>query len=189
MPQSSKQANYTRYMWYNIVCTCFFIGRMPFGQGTFGALAAYPLYAAITKINLYWISGNYILYAIILAITIVAYFAIRKFQLTFQVIDHPSIVVDELIGQLLIVAISAKWIILNSVVISIFHDIIHLKIADIDIAFWISFLLFRLLDIKKPLYIGYIDRKMQNAFGVILDDVAAALIGSGIIYICYVCCM
>jgi len=36
-------------------------------------------------------------------------------------------------------------------------------------------LIFRLFDILKPYPISLIDKKMKNAFGVILDDIIAGL--------------
>ncbi len=40
----------------------------------------------------------------------------------------------------------------------------------------IGFLLFRIFDIWKPEPIGWIDRNVSGGFGVMLDDVIAALV-------------
>ena len=68
--------------------------------------------------------------------------------------DHGSIVWDEVIAMALITALlpGALW-----------------KQA------W-AFLLFRLLDIRKPGPIGWVDRNVKGAFGVMLDDLIAAAI-------------
>ena len=53
--------------------------------------------------------------------------------------------------------------------------------------FWylyiIGFLLFRLFDITKPSIIGWADRKLENALGVMLDDIFAGLFASIVLYI------
>jgi phosphatidylglycerophosphatase A len=49
----------------------------------------------------------------------------------------------------------------------------------------IGFALFRLLDITKPLFIGYLDKKVQGGLGVVVDDVAAGIIASLIMQFLY----
>ena len=66
--------------------------------------------------------------------------------------DHGSIVWDEVIAMALITALLPGAM---------------LKQA------W-AFLLFRLLDIRKPGPIGWADRNVKGAFGVMLDDLIAA---------------
>ena len=43
-------------------------------------------------------------------------------------------------------------------------------------AFLAAFILFRIFDIWKPLFIGQLDRKVTGGFGVVMDDVAAGLV-------------
>lgn len=67
--------------------------------------------------------------------------------------DHPAIVFDEIVGYLascLILPASAGWLIL-------------------------SFILFRFFDIVKPWPVRYLDQKVQGGFGIMLDDLVAAL--------------
>ncbi len=52
-------------------------------------------------------------------------------------------------------------------------------------AILIGFVLFRVLDIGKPLFIGYLDKKVQGGLGVMLDDVAAGVIASLIMQVLY----
>ena len=42
----------------------------------------------------------------------------------------------------------------------------------------LGFILFRLFDILKPSIIGKIDKKVKNAWGVMLDDIAAGIFAS-----------
>ena len=47
--------------------------------------------------------------------------------------------------------------------------------GDALIFYFIIFILFRIYDICKPFPINYIDKNLQNAVGVILDDVIAGI--------------
>ena len=67
--------------------------------------------------------------------------------------DPQIIVVDEVVGQGLVLAIAPIT----------------------PIAYLLAFILFRLFDIYKPWPIYLIDRKMKGAVGIMLDDVIAAL--------------
>ncbi len=54
-------------------------------------------------------------------------------------------------------------------------------------AYWylylIGFVLFRLFDITKPLIIGWADKKLENALGVMLDDIFAGIFAGVCLYI------
>jgi phosphatidylglycerophosphatase A len=66
--------------------------------------------------------------------------------------DPSYIVIDELVGQLLVLSITPlDWI-----------------------YFFTAFLLFRVFDIFKPWPISWADRKFRNGFGIMFDDVLAA---------------
>jgi phosphatidylglycerophosphatase A len=56
-----------------------------------------------------------------------------------------------------------------------------LKIALLHLA--LSFILFRFLDIKKPSFIGYCDRKFKNGFGVMFDDLVCGIIAGALVII------
>jgi hypothetical protein len=60
------------------------------------------------------------------------------------------------------------------------------------IFYFVSFVLFRLFDITKPLFIGWVDRRMTNAFGVMLDDVLAGVCGAivwFVLFVAFIYCM
>ncbi len=67
--------------------------------------------------------------------------------------DKSSIVIDEWVGVGITLSLSSFW----------WPELIA------------GFVLFRIFDIWKPLGIGTLDRKLKNAFGVMLDDVLAGL--------------
>ena len=67
--------------------------------------------------------------------------------------DHPGIVRDEIVGQLVaLFAAPARWT----------------RIA-------LAFGLFRLFDIWKPFPIGWLNRRVGGGLGIMLDDVTAGL--------------
>ena len=69
------------------------------------------------------------------------------------ILDPGFVVIDEIAAQLLVLAV-----------------------APLDWRFYLAaFLLFRLFDIWKPFPVGWLDRTVKGGFGIMLDDVAAAL--------------
>ncbi|WP_439294915.1 phosphatidylglycerophosphatase A family protein [Lonepinella sp. BR2882] len=72
--------------------------------------------------------------------------------------DHGSIVWDEFVG-IWIVQIGMDGFLVE-----------HLILGNV-----VAFGLFRLFDIWKPFPIRYFDRKLENGFGIMIDDVLASL--------------
>ena len=70
--------------------------------------------------------------------------------------DAPEIVVDEVAGQWLTLAVVPPELFL----------------------YLAGFILFRIADIVKPWPASLVDRKMKSGFGVMLDDVVAAVYAS-----------
>lgn len=75
--------------------------------------------------------------------------------------DPQTVVVDEVVGQWLTLAV---------------------VLPDLQL-FVIGFLLFRLFDINKPWPIRTIERRTPGAFGVMIDDVLAAVYAAVILFI------
>lgn len=67
--------------------------------------------------------------------------------------DHPGIVWDEVVGMLI-------------VLYAVPQTFLHMALA---------FLMFRLFDILKPWPIGWVDSQVHGGFGIMLDDVLAAI--------------
>ena len=114
----------------------------------------------------------------VLVLFIVGLIAVKKFQKTTNTYDHSYIVIDEVIGQLLTLFISLDWL---------FHlsNLIPINISKNNLSFLIALATFRYFDIKKPLIIDYVNRKYKGAFGVIFDDILAAIFASISIYVVY----
>ncbi|MES2998788.1 MAG: phosphatidylglycerophosphatase A [Pseudomonadota bacterium] len=122
-------------------------GLSPFAPGTCGTLVAIPLYYLIHSFSL-------INYSLILFLAIVI--GIWLCDITERDIgihDYSGIVWDEICGFGLTMLAAPKgwlWIVLG-------------------------FFLFRLFDIVKPWPIAWMDRKLPRGFGVMLDDLMAAV--------------
>lgn len=75
--------------------------------------------------------------------------------------DHGSIVWDEFVGVFIVLAavpsLSWQWVLT-------------------------AFVLFRIFDILKPFPIRYFDEKLESGFGIMIDDVLAAIYGVIVVF-------
>lgn len=146
-----------------LVATFFYVGYLRPAPGTWGSLVALIIAYGIVQYT--GVLG--------LSIATVLAFAIGWIAITAQIsktkIHDPSeIVIDEVVGQWVAVLPLAIWPLDTG--ISLFF-------------YWaLAFLIFRLLDIKKPGLIGWADRK-NTAFSVILDDAIAGVATATVIYL------
>jgi phosphatidylglycerophosphatase A len=140
-----------------LLATFFGVGRMKKAPGTWGTLATIPL-----VILLSWAGPLYYMAAVILLLP-VGIMACQVYEQDKGGHDHKEIVIDEVLGFL----ITMIWLPMTWQ------------------AILIGFALFRLLDITKPLFIGYLDKKVQGGLGVMIDDVAAGVIASLIMQVLF----
>ncbi len=122
-------------------------GYSPVASGTVGTLAAIPLYLAVARLPVYL----YLLF--LLALTIFACWVSGKAEVIFDEKDSGKIVIDEVVGYLVtMIGVPFSWV-----------------------GVLLGFLLFRFFDIVKVPPASYIDLRMKNGSGVVLDDVAAGV--------------
>lgn len=76
--------------------------------------------------------------------------------------DPGYVVIDEFMGQLVVFAL-LPYTFIN------------------PLTCFLGFLLFRLFDILKPWPVSFFDRKMNNAWGIMLDDLMAGVYASSIL--------
>ena len=137
-----------KYKFSEIVCTVFYIGKLPIAPGTFGSLAAlvcwFFIKPAISDPLFLLINGGIFFLGIACSEIIVS---------TANIKDPQFIVIDEWVGM---------WIALYLVP----HEII-----------WglVSFFFFRLFDIFKPGPVQVMD-DMDDSIGVMMDDVVAGIL-------------
>lgn len=120
-------------------------GLAPKAPGTFGTLAAIPLYLLMSGLSPQ-VYGLITLFLAIVGIYICGYCA-----KAVKVHDHPAIVWDEIVGYL--ITMFMMPVSLTNIVL--------------------GFLLFRVFDILKPWPISILDKKVKGGFGIMIDDVVA----------------
>ncbi len=150
----------------HIFATLFGVGLLPFAPGTWGSLFGLILFFYT---NIYLSINVQFFYLLSLAIILVAilvcYFATK--ELGDNEKDQKSIVIDELAGV---------WIAFIPVSgIVMMQDFLTYSI--------LAFLAFRVFDIWKPYPIGFIDKKIKNHIGIVLDDLVAGLYAAIIIWL------
>lgn len=130
-----------------IVSTFFGLGFIPFAPGTLTSIAIVLLY----KYYLHRLSWP--VYALILILLfIIGVYVSTKYSSTLNKKDPRKIVIDEALGQLLVLfRMSNAWFPVLS-----------------------CFVLFRVFDIAKPFPIKRIE-KLPTGWGIMLDDVVAAV--------------
>jgi len=126
----------------------FGTGLAPLVPGTFGSLVAFPIAWAL------YASGSALLYAgVVAALFLAGVWAAGIAGRSLGVADHGSIVIDEVVGMLMVLFVA--------------RHTIAMQLA--------AFVLFRVFDIVKPPPVRQADARLKNGFGVMFDDVLAAL--------------
>ena len=137
-----------KFRFSEIICTIFYIGKIPKAPGTFGSLAALLCW--------YYIKP-FLSDPLFLLITGALFFigiACSEIIVSFNNIKDPQyIVIDEWVGM---------WI--------------GLYLVEHDLTWGlVTFFCFRVFDIFKPGPIGEMD-KMDGGIGVMMDDVVAGIL-------------
>ena len=137
------------------IVTFFGVGYTPIAPGTAGALVGgilfYLLSLALINYGLDYYTIQIILILIIIAVILISVRSIGKLENTWEH-DAQQIVIDEVVGV---------WIAMLFIPINWFY-------------FLIAFILFRIFDIAKPLFIRKIDR-LKSSWSIMLDDVVAGI--------------
>lgn len=160
---------------HEFLLTFFYCGKSPKAPGTVGSFASVILWFFVAK----WffdqeisLTNQNIFWGIFLTLSFIyGCIASPIYTKQFDESDHQTIVLDEVVGQILALQITFS-LIRENYFSQPFLIIIHSLIC---------FALFRFFDIKKPSIIGLADQNFKNGFGVMFDDllsgIAAALVG------------
>jgi phosphatidylglycerophosphatase A len=149
MTTSAPRPN-AKFLWQHpqhLLALGFGSGLMRYAPGTFGTLVGIGLYAACAG-QLLWIKLALITFLFLIGIPICG-----NTGKALGEDDHGSIVWDEIVAIMLVLTFTPlHWL------------------------WWlVAFILFRLFDIVKPFPIRQIERKVGGGFGVMLDDLLAAI--------------
>ena len=130
--------------------TGLYSGYIPFAPGTFGTLTALPLCYLLSFCSL---GGATV---IIVAVIALAVWLANSSEKLIGRKDPGCIVIDEIAGMLV-------------------------TLAGLPFTFFTAatgFVLFRILDILKPFPIRFLERRVPGGAGIVIDDVAAGIIGN-----------
>jgi len=122
-------------------------GLSPIAPGTMGTLAAIPLYYLLIQF------GDFIYLLLTVFITLIGIVICDISSKKLGVHDHSGIVWDEIAGYLItMLFVPHTW-------------------------YWalVGFVLFRVFDIWKPFPILWFDQHVGGGFGIMVDDVLAAI--------------
>ncbi|WP_018151678.1 phosphatidylglycerophosphatase A family protein [Leeia oryzae] len=123
-------------------------GLAPKAPGTFGSIAAWPFYLLLMM----FLSPLQIL-VLSLPLFLLGVYVCGKAGKALGVVDHGAIVWDEIVACVLL--------------FSVIPQTLASQLAGL--------LLFRFFDILKPWPIRWFDRHLKSGFGVMWDDIVAAI--------------
>lgn len=168
-----------------IIATFFGIGFIPKAPGTFASAFAFILYFLLVYLMTLAKGGPLTLTSpelannmlvIITGLFFLGSWAAQSYSLKVKREDPKEVVIDEVVGQTLTIVIIMFF--LPYVGMDVLRKFHHLGLGD-EAILWLNllsaFILFRIFDITKPWPIDSIDKKYKNGFGVMLDDVIAAI--------------
>jgi len=127
-------------------------GLAPRAPGTFGTLAAFPIYYLLDAGMRAVGPGDAGMLVVALLFFVLGVWACGRTGRDIGVADHGGMVWDEIVAFLLVLIVAPEgpwW-----------------RVA--------AFVLFRFFDIVKPPPIRHFDRKWKGGFGVMFDDILAA---------------
>ena len=139
-----------------VLATWFGVGKFKYAPGSMGSISALPL--------AWWLSNSYGSQALIIVsviLFIIGVWASETYANKIGQTDPGSVVIDEIAGQLF-------------------------TLCFVTVDFWTlaaGFILFRFFDIKKPWPISWVDKRVKGGFGIMLDDIIAAIFAIPILYL------
>lgn len=139
--------------WVHFLAFGFGSGAAPKAPGTFGTLAAIPVYLLLAQLPM----PAYL--AVIVVAFVLGIYLCGQASRDMGVHDHGGIVWDEFVGfWITMIAVPTQWM-------------------------WIviGFILFRFFDIIKPFPIGWFDKRIHGGLGIMIDDVIAGFFALAVI--------
>jgi phosphatidylglycerophosphatase A len=148
-PANASLQSKTPFKIAKALASFFYVGFVPIIPGTFGSLAGLILYFLLQTVP-YW----QLYLAVIVLITLVGIWAAGKSERDSGIVDPSFVVIDEVAGQLItLFMIPANWYFVLG-----------------------GFLLFRFLDIVKPIPARQAER-LPHGWGIMADDVLVGIYG------------
>ena len=146
----------------NIFVSFFYIGSFKVMPGTFASFISILVIFPIIEFKLI---SLYAMIFIFILVFVLSLFFIKQYSNYTKTHDSSFIVIDEFLGVYLVF---------------IFYDLIF--IINEFLTIFLIFMLFRLFDIAKIFPANFIDKKIKNSLGVLLDDLVASIYTIIILY-------
>lgn len=130
-------------------------GLVPKAPGTWGSLLAVPVFIVLYPY------GQLVYITAVAALFVLGVYLAGRTARALGVHDHNAIVIDEVVGML------ATWIAIDPGWAAVLA----------------GFVLFRFFDIVKPWPIRRIDQSCSGGLGIMLDDLAAAVMAAAVLQV------
>ena len=130
-------------------------GLITKAPGTFGTLVAIPIFLFLQFLS------QSLIYLFIITMFFIGIYVADKTSQALAIKDPSCIVIDEIVGFLLLLVL-----------------VVHMPGTEISITkidYILAFILFRIFDIWKPFPIDFLEKKFKGGFGIMIDDVGAAI--------------
>lgn len=183
-----------KHYFSEVISTFFYFGKIKIMPGTIGAILAIPLWLLFSKLTILILDFTYsvtfypnitkyydILYISVMFFINIIIFIIGIITSDIYIKDKKNkdpqeVIIDEVVGQFMTLNLSifiAPILYYNNI-----SNIIIVSVCSIIC----PFIFFRLFDIAKPWPIKNIEAHYQNGFGIMLDDIVAAILASITLY-------
>ncbi len=142
-------------------------GLSVFAPGTIGTLAAIPLYILAAHYIGWSVAEPQNFIVLVTLMFAVGCVCAHYTGNALGVTDHGAIVWDEVVGYF---------------VTMFFVPYATLSLFELGVWVLIGFFVFRFFDIFKPWPASWVDKNIKNGFGVMFDDVLAAVFSALVLY-------
>ena len=132
---------------HHMIALGFGTGLYKKAPGTLGTLVAIPFFLAINKVDIY------LQLLFVVMVFILGIWSSNVTSKSLKLKDPSCIVIDEIAAFLLLLILISPNL----------YQLIY------------AFILFRLFDIWKPYPISWLENRYSGGFGIMIDDIAAAL--------------
>lgn len=161
--------------------TMYGVGLTRIGPGTAGSLVAVLLAYPILLLP----NGYFWLTVGALVFTFFGTINANKFMRDRNTSHDPQeIVIDELVGQWLTYSVWFGWLYAIAGNDSAARNLLA-DVSTSPLYIGVGFVLFRIFDIIKPWPISWADRHIKGGFGVMFDDILAAIPAGTLLYVLY----
>ncbi len=162
--------------------TLYGVGLIRIAPGTAGSLAAallaYPI--LLLPMGYCWLTLGAVLFTLLGTMNASRFMRDRN-----TTHDPQEIVIDELVGQWLTYSVWFGWLAVISPNLAAAQRLLG-EIAASPIYLALGFVLFRVFDILKPWPISAADRRIKGGFGVMFDDILAAIPAGTLLYVAHI---